>query len=207
LEEPAHVAPRRVIYKNPRVPQPNIFRSYLAPSYVSNDRSYSLPLEVLSELLGGKITSLFYQELVVKQKLATWAGTSYNPMSLDKTTFTIYLSLKDKIDVDEAEAALNNLIAKILQNGIEDSLVEAAKNRMIANLLYSLDSPAGVANIFGSALSIGMTVQDIEDWSKNVALVSNEEIMEAARYLFLDKKSVTGLLLPGKDIGDAIVNH
>ena len=78
---------------------------------------------------------------------------------------------------------------------------------MIANLLYSLDSPAGVANIFGSALSIGMTVQDIEDWSKNVALVSNEEIMEAARYLFLDKKSVTGLLLPGKDIGDAIVNH
>ncbi|MBJ26118.1 MAG: peptidase M16 [Rhodospirillaceae bacterium] len=207
LKEPKHVSPRRVLFKSPQLAQPSIFRFYLAPSYVSEDRSYSFPLEVFSEVLGGKITSILYQEMVVKRKLATWAGTSYNPMSLDNTTFAIYLSLKEKVSISEAEIALDEIIAESLKDGFEDSRIKAAKGRMAANLLYSLDNPSGVAKIFGSALSIGMSVNDVENWSKKIDSVTADEIMNAANYVLNADKSVTGILIPEKENYNAIKNN
>ena len=53
-----------------------------------------------------------------------------------------------------------------------------------------------MANIYGSTLTTGGTVQDVEQWPDSIRKVTADEIRAvAARYLRLDH-SVTGYLLP-----------
>ena len=195
-QEPPPLAPRRIAHSDPQVTQPGITRFYLAPSYVAGESRHAVPLQVLAELLGGKATSRMYRDLVVEREIADWAGASYRPMALDSTSFAVYLSVKQGGDVAAAEAALDAVIANLLKNGVSEEEVEAAKGRMSATVLYALDSPSGIASIFGNALVIGMDVGDVEGWPERVAAVTVDDVMAAARHVLRAERSVTGRLLP-----------
>ena len=195
-QEPPPIAPRRVTYVDPQVSEPSISRHFLAPSYVAGESQHAVPLQVLAELLGGKSTSRLYRDLVVEQGIAGWAGASYRPMALDRTSFAVYLSVKPGGDVAAAEAALDRAIDDLLTNGVTEKEVKAARDRMSASVFYALDSPSGIANIFGNAMVIGMDTVDVETWAERVAAVTVEDVMAAAQYVLQPARSVTGHLLP-----------
>ena len=195
-QEPPPTVPRRVTYSDPQVSEPSISRYFLAPSYVAGESQHSVPLQVLAELLGGKSTSRLYRDLVVEQGIAGWAGASYRPMALDRTSFAVYVSVKLGGDVSAAEAALDQAIDDLLTNGVTQKEVKAARDRMSASVFYALDSPSGIANIFGNAMVIGMDAVDVETWAERVAAVTVDDVMAAARYVLQPARSVTGHLLP-----------
>ena len=62
-EEPRQNAERRVIFRDARVAQPYISRSYLVPERDSGAQETAAALTILSEILGGGTTSYFTEKL------------------------------------------------------------------------------------------------------------------------------------------------
>ena len=115
LAEPPQDAPREVDLADPRVQQPSLIRSYLAPSFDAGASEHAYPLEVLAEILGGTSTSRLYRALVIDQKLATSAGAFYRGTALDLTTFRVYASPRPGVSLDELEAALDAQLDRLRQ--------------------------------------------------------------------------------------------
>ena len=70
---------------------------------------------------------------------------------------------------------------------------------MTAAAVFSRDSLPTGARIFGAALAVGRTAEDVEAWPDRIAAVTAEDVLAAARHVFDDRTSVTGLLLPQRD--------
>ncbi|MCS6779433.1 MAG: insulinase family protein [Geminicoccaceae bacterium] len=198
VQEPPQHAARRVELVDPRVRQPQLVRSFLAPSQHADDGGHAAGLEVLVELFGGGTTSRLYRSLVVEQGLAAAAGAGYQPWSLDPTTCRLMASPRPGVPVDRLEAALDAEIAKLLDGGVEEEELERTKGRMLAEAVYARDSLGGVARLFGMALTTGLGIDAIEGWPQRIAAVDRAAVEAAARAVFVPAHSVTGRLLPAE---------
>lgn len=194
--EPPQHAERRVILHHERVRQPSLVRSYLAPSFHSEGAEHAYALELLAEILGGGGTSRLFRQVVVEQGLAAGAGSFYRGSALDATTFRIYASPRPGIEMAALEIAVDREIARILEGEVGEEELVRTRRRMLAEAIYARDSLGGAARVFGSALTTGMTVADIEAWPSRIAAVTAAEILAAARHVLRRGHAVTALLLP-----------
>lgn len=199
--EPPQRAARRVVMHDARVASPEWMRSYLAPSYRTDENHQAVALDVMSTILGDGPTSRLYQSLVVDQQLATNAGAYYSGGSYDDTRFVVFARPQPGVDLETLEAALDAELARLVEDGITDEELERAKFGIQALAVYSRDSLSTLARIFGVAMTTGATVEEIEGWPDLVEAVTPEDVVGAARLVLKESQSVTGLLLPEK--GDA----
>jgi zinc protease len=196
LKEPPQDTPREVDLSDPRVQQPSLIRSYLAPSFSAGETKHAYPLEVLAEILGGTSTSRLFRSLVIEQKLATSAGAYYRGTALDLTTFRVYASPRPGVSLDQLEAALDAELDRLKSEPITADEVERATSRMVAEAVYARDSLSSAVRSFGAALATGRSVADVEAWPDRVAAVTPVEVNAAAVYELDPGRSVTGRLRP-----------
>jgi zinc protease len=196
VQEPPQQAPRHVDLADPRVQQPSLSRSYLAPSFTAGAREHGYPLEVLAEILGGTSTSRLYRSLVIDQKLATSAGAYYRGNSLDETTFRIYASPRPGVTLDQLEVAVDAELARLAEQPISEREVARATQRLVAEAVYARDSLSSAVRSFGAALTTGQTADDVEAWPERIAAVSADQVNAAAAYVLRPERSVTGRLSP-----------
>jgi len=97
---------------------------------------------------------------------------------------------------EEAEAAFEVALADVLVDGITAEDVERAKARFKARLAYAKDSPMTAARTLGASLSVGMRIDDVENYPEELAKVTVDQVRDAARRLFSENSSATGILLP-----------
>ena len=194
--EPPQLAERRIEMRDERVRQPSFVRSYLAPNLSAGDRWQPYALEVLAELFGTGGTSRLYRALVVEKGLAAGIGGYYRGTSLDPTTFRIYASPRPGVSLDDLEMAVDGEIERLLTDGVSGEEVARVKKRMLAEAVYARDSLSGAARIFGTALTTGQTVDDVEAWPERIEAVTAEEVETVARLVLDRRRSVTGKLLP-----------
>ncbi|MFO1071568.1 MAG: pitrilysin family protein [Geminicoccaceae bacterium] len=204
LVEPPQHAERRVVLKHARVRQPNLMRSYLAPSFHSAGNEHAHALELLAEILGGGGTSRLFRSVVVEQALAAGAGSAYRGGLLDLSTFRVFASPRPGVAMEAIEAALDREIERILARGITEEELVRTRRRMLAEAIYARDSLGVAAQVFGNALSTGLTVADIEAWPARIAAVTAEQVDAAARFVLRREQAVTAMLLPADaDAGPA----
>src|SRR5262249_32648771 len=134
--EPEQNTKRTVTLRDPRVSVPSFQKSWVVPSYNTDKDSEAEALDLLSEILGGGTRSRIYQELVVKTRIASRAGTSYSGMSLDPTSFSIYGSPRGEAGIEQVEAAIDAEIRKIIRDGVTDGELEKAKNRYLRSMIF-----------------------------------------------------------------------
>ncbi|MGE0735747.1 MAG: M16 family metallopeptidase [Alphaproteobacteria bacterium] len=195
-QEPPQVAARRVEYRDRRVTQPSINRSYLAPSYNRGETQHAYALQVLSNLLGNGSTSRLYKDLVIDRKLASSAGAGYDATNYDLGTFYIYGVPAGGVDVAQVEAALDAALAKLLREGVSADEVDMAKRQLKDAAIFARDSLNGPAQTIGAALTSGRSLADIEAWPEQIDKVTPEQVTAAARHVLNLRRSVTALLLP-----------
>ncbi len=203
--EPEPVASRRVTLADPRVATPLIQRSYLAPSYRTAKPGEAEALEVLAEVLGGNSTSRLYRSLVVNQQVAAQAGASYSGENLDSGNFVIYATPVPGGTNEAAEAALDSELDRLAREGSSEEEVARARNRLLADTVYSLDSQFRLAYLFGAALTSGRTVEDVLAWDERVRKVTKEDVDRVARAVLQLNRSVTGVLIKSPGGADAKV--
>jgi zinc protease len=195
-EPPAH-ADRRVVKRDVRVRQPSLQRTYLAPSYgkPSEDAETPYALQVLENIVGGSATSRLYRSLVVEQKLAVSAGMYYSPNRLDLAELTFWASPKPGVSVDQLEQALLAEINLLIDKGVAQDEVMRAKKTLVNEAVFARDNLGTAAQVLGSALAIGLTPDQVENWPNAIEKVTRDDVNRALRRVLDGQKTVTGVLL------------
>ena len=198
LAEPPQHAERRIALHHERVQQPVLVRSWLAPSYASAGHEHCYALELLAEILGGGGTSRLFREVVVERSLAAGAGCFFRGTGLDGATFRVYATPRPGVAMADLEGAVAGEVGKVLADGVTADELERTRKRLIAEAIYARDSLSGAARVFGSALTSGESVGDVEAWPARIAAVTLEQVHAAARHVFRPEQSVTAELLPAE---------
>ena len=195
-EEPPHLSPRRMIYRDERVAQPYMTRVYLAPERKSGSQKTAAALVYLAEILGGSgATSVLGKALQFEAKKALYTSAYYGGMSLDKTTFGLVVVPSAEVSLQEVEDLMDTTIAEFIQQGVNLEAFERIKSQLRASEIYAKDNVQGIANQYGSALTQGLSVQDVQAWPEVLQEVTPADIIAAAEMIFDDKSSVTGWLM------------
>ncbi|PZO68233.1 MAG: peptidase M16 [Paracoccus denitrificans] len=195
-QEPTQRAARRMEMKDPRVPQPVLTRSVLATERNAGDQKKAAALTVLAELLAGSPqTSVLGRDLVLGGK-ALFVDAGYDGLSVDPTTFTLAMVPAPGVSQTDAEAALNDGVAKFLKDGPDAAALDRVRTQLKAGRIYERDSAHGRAYDYGQGLSIGLTVDDVNDWPDVLAAVTADDVMAAARDVLVNPATVTAWLLP-----------
>lgn len=193
-QEPPQTSERRLQMSDPRVAQPYLIRSYLAPERDPGEQEEAAALTLLGELLGGGITSVMTQKLQFDLKIAVQSGAWYSGTNRDDTTFNLSVVPAEGVSLEEAEAAMDKVIAEFLETGVDEAQLARLKRQLRAARIYARDDVNAIANRYGRALAIGLSVEDVQAWPALLDAVTPGEIMAAAQKVFDDKKSVTGWL-------------
>lgn len=186
-------------YTNPRIRQPVWSAMRRVPS-LRDDREGGLALSLLEEILSGGSTTRLYTALVKEQELASQAGMSVTNDTYGPGRVTFYATPRDGTDLAAVEKAFMGVLEKVIQEGVTETELSEAKDRIQASAVFARDSVSGPAMIIGSALASGFTLHDVENWPDDVARITAQQVQDAAaKYLAAvpaDGMSVTGHLLP-----------
>ncbi|TWG61768.1 pitrilysin family protein [Aminobacter sp. J44] len=194
--EPEQNTKRTVQLTDDRVAVPSFSKRWVVPSYRTAEPGEAEALDILSEVLGGGLRSRIYQELIVKQGIASSAGAFYQGVSLDDTSFGVYGSPRGEATLEQVEKAIDAEIAKIVDEGVTQDEVEKAKKRYLRSMIFARDDQSGMARIYGSALTTGSTVEDVAKWTDRIREVTPEAVQKVAKKYLDDRRSVAGYLLP-----------
>ncbi len=193
--EPPAIAERRVTYADKRVAQPSFSRHYLAPSYRTGEKGQGEALDLLGQILGGGANSRLFKALVTDQGLAAGAGAYYTGSAMDLTRFVIYATPRPGISLTQVEEASDKVLADLLAQGVTAEELNRAKTGLIADSVYSRDSQASMARMYGAGLVIGESVDDIRLWPQRIAAITPDQVLAAAKAVLDRRRSVTGLLV------------
>jgi len=193
-QEPPQNAERRLVFRDARVAQEYVSRSYLAPERDPGDQTAAAALTLLAEVLGGGQTSYMTEKLQFDAQKAVFSGAYYRGTSLDDTTFDVVLVPVPDLSLEEAEAAMDEVLAQFLIDGVDPEQLERIKYQLRASEIYERDDVDRIARRYGAAMAVGLGVEDIQKWPDILQAVTAEDIMEAARSVFDRDASVTGWL-------------
>jgi zinc protease len=184
-----------MVFEDPNVPQPYLRRSYLAPERDPGNQETAAALELLAEVLGGSsTTSVLGQKLQFETQSAVYSAAFYSGQSLDDTTFGLLVVPSEGVSLEEAEAAMDQVIADFLETGVDAGQLDRIKTQLRASQIYARDDVQNLARRYGSALTSGLTVEDVKAWPEILQAVTADDIMAAAEEIFDRNKAVTGYL-------------
>ncbi|WP_430702206.1 M16 family metallopeptidase [Mesorhizobium captivum] len=200
--EPEQNTKRTVTLADARVSVPSFSTQWVVPSYHTAKPGEAEALDLLAEILGGDNHSRLYQELVVKQGIASDAAAYFQGTMLDATNFTVYGAPRGDARLTDVEAAIDAEIARVVKDGVTEDELERAKTRFVRSMIFTRDKQDEMAKMYGSTLATGGNVKDVQEWPDRIRKVTAAEVKAvAARYLVLDH-STTGYLLPQQQAGN-----
>ena len=191
--EPDPRAARRIAVADPKVEQPTLQRQYLVPSSRTAVGRESHALEVLAEAVGGGPTAYLYRKLVLDDGCAVNAGSWYMGSAIDESRFALYAVPAEGTSLEALEARLDAALAAA-PSALDDVAIERAKTRLIAETVYALDSQSSLARIYGSALAVGESLEDVRSWPDHIRAVTRDDLVGVLSAYLTARRSVTGYL-------------
>ena len=80
-------------------------------------------------------------------------------------------------------------------DSITQKELDKAKKRLVADIEYLDDNPEGAANLVGRFYALGLTVEDLKNWTANIEKVTLADVKKAYADM-LSATSVTTYLMP-----------
>jgi len=191
--EPEQKGERRVSVEKP-AQAPLWMASY--HTVRSRDAGY-WPLEALGRVLASGRSSRLHQRMVEKEQLAlsVRAGTGE---SMDPGTFDITMQLRPGVDVAKAESAMDEEIARVAKDGVDERELEKARNQMRTELFRELSTIAGKANLLGRWEVFYGGHEKLAGADAILQALTVEQLKSAAaKYLKRTNRTV-GVLVPAK---------
>lgn len=183
---------KRVTQSDALAQVPAIAAAWKMPDRGSPDQA---PMAVLGELLAGGDASLLYQGVVKGRELALNVDSLYgltDAWTYDgPTLFTVFALYKPTSTADELLAAIDEQIATVVRDGVDDATLERVKTRMLANwyndnesFIDRADTLAKLQTLWGDA----NVVNKVPGW---INAVTSSDIQHAARtYLTVPNRTV-----------------
>jgi len=195
-QEPPQTSERRMTFSDSRVSQPYVVRTYLAPERDPGDQHAAAALVYLAQLLGGEgATSVLGEKLSFEKKTALYTAAFYRGLSVDDTTFGLVAVPAEGVSLQQIEDEMDAVLAGFLEDGVDQQTFDSLKMQLRASNIYADDNIQGLARRYGEALTMGLSVDDVQAWPDVLQQVTPDDVMQAANELFDRKKSVTGWMM------------
>ena len=195
--EPDQLAAKRVTLKSPRVHVPSVSITWRAPSFAAGETRHAYPLLLLADLLGGGSTSRLHRRLVIEEKIRIGAP---QPDILEPRS--TWASSRCPLRRSPAEISTGSRRCCWTRSpgsrstGSPRPSCGAASGRCWAAAIYARDGLGAAPRVIGRALTTGRTIADVEAWPERIAAVDAAAVRDAARAVFVERRSVTAVLLP-----------
>ena len=167
----------------------------------------SYAMDVLSTILGEGRSSVLYQVLKEKKRIAF---SIYAGNSTFKDDGIFYINAKFEPEkCKNVQDTIFEEIKRIQQNGVTDEQLKLAKNIIERNTYYSRESVSNISNEIGYTMALTNDIKFYDHYINNIKQVTKEDVKKAAeKYLGIDKSAVS-IILPetSKDIPIANVKN
>ena len=183
---------KRVVQGDALAQVPAIAAGWKVPERGSRDQA---PMAVLGEVLAGGDASLLYQGLVKGREIALnvsplWGLTG--PWEYDgPTLFTIFGLYKPNSSADAMLAAIDEEIAKIVKDGVDEATLKRVKTSMLADWNNQLESFINRADTLAKLQALwgdAKVVNKIPAWIEGVTSADIQRV--AAKYLTKANRTV-----------------
>ncbi len=173
---------------------PAIAAGWKMPARGSKDQA---PMAVLGELLAGGDASRFYQGIIKGRELALNVDALYgltSPWEYDgPSLYTVFMLYKPTSNADAVLAAMDEEIAKIVNEGVDAATLKRVKTRLLASwnngqesFINRADRMAKLQTLWGDANVInkipgwieGVTSEDIQRTAKTYLTKSNRTVID-----------------------------
>jgi len=191
---------RRITVNDRRADVPFVVMGYGVPSgatAVSPDDVYALM--VLATVLDGGQGARLAQSLVRDQGVAASAGAGYDPVSRLDDQFTLQATPAPGHDPAELERALRGEVARLQDATVSHDELQRAKNQLLADHLFGLDSTFYQAMQIGMLETTGIGWKTLRDYEPGVRGVTPGDIQRVARQYLTDARLTVGVLRPQPD--------
>ena len=194
---------KRFEHTDPRTQLPLWVRSYRAPSLHAGVAGAPAPtptkiaaLTLLSDVLGGGLTSRLYQSLVMDKKLADSASARYRALSRYESSLSVVVQPKKGVSLEKIEREVERVIADLKKNGLTQDELSRAKIKAKSADIFARDDLFEAAYRLGIWLTVGGTLDGYRNWLSDIDAVTLEDVRLMADRVIVKQQSTTGILLP-----------
>jgi zinc protease len=182
--EPTQRGERRVIVRRPGAAGMIQMAFHVPPA--SHPDHFAL--DVVESVLGSGRTSRLYRELV--DRSIAVSADAYNFTNRDPTLFTIYITLAQGVQHDQAEQAALGVIDRLASELISERELQRAKNQVKASLVYGADSVSSLGDQLGF-FDVVANFRLLYEYVDRINGVTPERVREVVqRYLTADNRTV-----------------
>ncbi len=140
------------------------------------------PADLVTDILGNGFSSRLYQRLVKEEQLFSNIHC-YHTGSLDPGLLVIEGKIREGKSLEEANAAVENEIAKFVADGITESELQKSKNKIEAMIAFEDMTLLSRANNLAFYELMGDAGMINEEWNKYLA-VTAADIQQTAKDIF-----------------------
>jgi len=187
--EPLQMGERRITLKKD-VATPYLYMGYKAPD-AKNEDYYALAL--LSDILSSGKSSRLYSTLVDKNQMATSVFTSYDE-SFDPTLFGFYAVCSKGINETDVEKTIDEEIAKIKKEGINERELIKVKNQKLIEFYGQVETINGKSNNIGTYEVFFGDYKKMFDAPASFNKVTADDIKRVANKYLLKSTRTVGIL-------------
>ena len=183
----------KVELKNPNVKQQIWKRIYRTKSY-NDSIQEAVALDLGLKILAGGSSSVLYDELVNKKKFFSMIGGFYQGLTRGQGYVYFYAIPNKKFNHDEINKLIEDEIEKAIETKITKDKLKLEKNKYYFDSIYGMDGILKPAEIIGEALTVGLELNDIENWNDMLNEISLDMVIKELREFSKNKNFVTGNL-------------
>jgi zinc protease len=179
--------------QHPTVKQPIWKKFYRTISYKS-DIDNSIALDMGFKIVASGTSSLLYQNLVEDKKIFSVVGGYFQGLTKGEGNVYLYAISKEKKDSNEIDKIIMNEFKKIINEKLTSERFEIEKKKYFFDTIYKKDGVLNPAQIYGEALTVGLTFDDINKWQERLNNISLDDVKKALEKLYENKNYVIGEL-------------
>jgi len=162
--------------------QVNICISHKSEDYNSEKKVYT---DILSNIIGGSMSSRLFQEIREKNGLA-YSVYTYNQYYLSGGLTSTYIGT----NLESYEKAIEITLLefkKLRENGVTEEELQKSKNKYISRISFAMENPRSRMGILGNYYIRKNEILDTEKLKNEVNTVRLEDVNNFARMKYLEE--------------------
>ncbi len=169
---------KKIVSKD--INQVNICISHQSEDYNSKNRIYT---DILSNIIGGSMSSRLFQEIREKNGLA-YSVYTYNQYYLSGGLTSTYIGT----NLENYEKAIEITLSefkKLRENGVTEDELQKAKNKYLSRIAFAMENPRSRMGILGNYYNRKNEIIDAEKIKNEVNAVKLEDVNEFVKTRYL----------------------
>lgn len=169
---------KKIVSKD--INQVNICISHQSEDYNSKNKIYT---DILSNIIGGSMSSRLFQEIREKNGLA-YSVYTYNQYYLSGGLTSTYIGT----NLENYEKAIEITLSefkKLRENGVTEDELQKAKNKYMSRIAFAMENPRSRMGILGNYYIRKNEILDSEKMKNEVNAVKLEDVNNFAKTKYL----------------------